>query len=132
VGNAAADAGNAGAIRALDPVPHDEVPWWMAAADVVCVPSWHEGMPNVRREVHACGRPVVATRAGGIPEAMGAGGLGILVSPKDPEALAAALARQLERPPADPETIRRLAQLPQFERRDTGTRNGACSADQVH
>ena len=112
---AAAEAGSAGVIRAIDSVPHDEVPWWMAAADVVCLPSWHEGMPNVLREAHACGRPVVATTVGGIPEAMGASDLGILVAPKDPEALAAALARQLDRPAVAPETIRRLAVIPTWE-----------------
>jgi glycosyltransferase involved in cell wall biosynthesis len=87
----------------------------MAAADVVCLPSWNEGMPNVIREAHACGRPVVATRVGGIPEAVHSAALGILVPPRQPEALAEALAQQLERPPVDPEALARLGSIPTWE-----------------
>jgi glycosyltransferase involved in cell wall biosynthesis len=82
-------------VRVVEAVPHEQVPRWMAAADVVCLPSWNEGMPNVVREAHACGRPVVATRVGGIPEAVHRAELGLLVPPRDPSALAAALLRQL-------------------------------------
>jgi len=114
-GAAADDARGRTAIRLSDPVPHDEVPFWMAAADVVCLPSWNEGMPNVIREAHACGRPVVATRVGGIPEAVHSAALGILVPPRQPEALAEALAQQLERPPVDPEALARLGSIPTWE-----------------
>ena len=102
-------------IRLVDPVPHDEVPFWMAAADVVCLPSWNEGMPNVIREAHACGRPVVAARVGGIPEAVHTADLGILVPARDPLALAEALARQLDRPRLDPDALSRLASVPTWE-----------------
>ncbi len=87
----------------------------MAAADVVCLPSWNEGLPNVIREAHTCGRPVVATRVGGIPEAVHSPELGILVPPRQPEALAEAVARQLERPPVDPDALARLASVPTWE-----------------
>ena len=102
-------------ILASDAVPHNEVPLWMAAADVVCLPSWTEGMPNVIREAHACGRPVVATTVGGIPEAVASTELGILVPPRQPAALAAGLAEQLSRPPIAAETIARLAMVPSWE-----------------
>ena len=104
-----------GSIIVSDAVPHDEIPWWMAAADVLCLPSWNEGMPNVIREAHACGRPVVATGVGGIPEAVCSTELGILVPPRQPAALADGLARQLGQPPVAPETIARLAMIPTWE-----------------
>jgi glycosyltransferase involved in cell wall biosynthesis len=43
---------------------------WMAAADLVTLPSYREGCPNVIIEALASGRPVVATNVGGIPELM--------------------------------------------------------------
>jgi glycosyltransferase involved in cell wall biosynthesis len=43
---------------------------WMAACDVVTLPSYNEGCPNVVLEALSAGRPVVATRVGGIPELM--------------------------------------------------------------
>ena len=46
----------------------------------------------------AAARPVVATRVGGIPDALRDGATGILVPPADPEALGAALRRVLESP----------------------------------
>lgn len=73
----------------------DEVAIWMAAADVVTLPSYMEGCPNVVLEALACGRPVVATRVGGIPEIM-SDECGRLVPPRDASALAGALASVLD------------------------------------
>jgi glycosyltransferase involved in cell wall biosynthesis len=70
---------------------------WMRAADVFCLPSYSEGCPNVVVEALACGRPVVATEVGGIPELV-KGTSGILIPPRDSEALRAALDRALSRP----------------------------------
>jgi glycosyltransferase involved in cell wall biosynthesis len=71
--------------------PHDEVPRWMAACNVFVLPSWNEGTPNVVLEALACGRRVVATRVGGTPDVITSDALGVLVPPKDPAALAAAI-----------------------------------------
>ena len=49
-------------------VPHDAVPRWLAAADVVCQPSLVEPFGLVTLEAMACGRSVVATSVGGPPE----------------------------------------------------------------
>lgn len=68
-----------------------EVARWIAAADLVTLPSWAEGMPNAVLEALASGRPVVATRVGGLPEVITSPTLGQLVPPRDPPALAAAL-----------------------------------------
>jgi glycosyltransferase involved in cell wall biosynthesis len=76
------------------PAAGDVVPYY-AASDVVVVPSkWQEPLGRVPLEAMACGRPAVATRVGGLPEALG-GDLGerLMVDPDDPEALADALAR---------------------------------------
>jgi glycosyltransferase involved in cell wall biosynthesis len=68
----------------------------MAAADLVTLPSHSEGQPNVLIEALACGRPVVASDVGGIPEIVD-DACGHLVPPGDVDALAAALADALGR-----------------------------------
>jgi glycosyltransferase involved in cell wall biosynthesis len=73
--------------------PLARVPVWMGAADVVTLPSWNEGTPNVLLEAIACGRPVVATRVGGIPDVVSTTSLGELVPPRDAKSLGAALTR---------------------------------------
>lgn len=80
-----------GRIVAAGRVSHAGVARYIAAADLLCLPSWNEGMPNVVREAHASGRPVVATEVGGIPEAVHHPDLGWLVPARDPNRLAAAL-----------------------------------------
>jgi glycosyltransferase involved in cell wall biosynthesis len=93
----AIQAGNAGGyIHTMPGCGFDDVPVWMAAADLVTLPSYMEGCPNVVLEALACGRPVVATDVGGIPEIM-SGDCGCLVPPRAPEALAQALASVLDR-----------------------------------
>jgi glycosyltransferase involved in cell wall biosynthesis len=74
--------------------PHESVADWLAACDVLCLPSHAEGVPNVVLEAQACGRPVVATNVGGIPEVVGASA-GYLVEPARPALLADALRRAL-------------------------------------
>lgn len=64
-------------------------------AEVVAVPSLWEGMPLVILEAAACGTPVVATSVSGIPEFVEEGRTGHLVPPRDPAALAEALASLL-------------------------------------
>lgn len=63
------------------------------AADVIVVPSRTEAFGLVALEAAAAGVPVVASRVGGLPEALG--DAGILVAPEDPPALAAATAALL-------------------------------------
>jgi glycosyltransferase involved in cell wall biosynthesis len=104
-----------GTIRGYPTVPHPDVPVWMAAADVVCLPSWGEGLPNVVREAHACGRPVVAAAVGGIPEAIHTPGLGGLVPPKAPQRLAQVLLDYLNVTTPTPDAIAALAQIPSWE-----------------
>ena len=86
----------AGYIHALPGCAFDEVAVWMAAADLVTLPSYMEGCPNVVLEALACGRPVVASNVGGIPEIL-SDECGRLVPPRDSGALAHALASVLDR-----------------------------------
>jgi glycosyltransferase involved in cell wall biosynthesis len=74
--------------------PHESIPTWLAACDLLALPSWNEGMPNVVVEALACGRPVVATNVGGIPDVV-KGASGTLVPPRDVPALTEALTRTL-------------------------------------
>jgi glycosyltransferase involved in cell wall biosynthesis len=74
---------------------HDEIPLWMNACDVLCLPSLNEGLPNVVLEAMACGLPVVASSVGGVPEVVRDGVNGFLVPPSAPLALAEALQRAL-------------------------------------
>lgn len=49
-------------------VKHNTLNDWFNAADLVCLPSHNEGVPNILLEAFSCGLPAVATRVGGIPE----------------------------------------------------------------
>jgi glycosyltransferase involved in cell wall biosynthesis len=81
-----------GTLRDLRPLYH--------AADGFVLPSRREGLPNVIMEALASGLPVVASRVGGVPELVHEGESGILVPPRDAEALAAAMRRLMDTPVA--------------------------------
>jgi glycosyltransferase involved in cell wall biosynthesis len=75
----------------------DDVPALLAAASVVAVPSLWEGQPLIVQEALRSGSPIVATRAGGIPELTGPDAA-LLVSPASPGELAAAVRSVLAGP----------------------------------
>lgn len=77
--------------------------------DLVVIPSFSEGHPNVLLEAMACGIPVVSTDVGGVRESIGKAGL--LVQPGSPEELAAAMVTVLN----DPIRARELATADQSE-----------------
>lgn len=84
-----------------------DVPDLMAAMDAVAHTSIvAEPFGRVVVEAMMCGRPVVATRGGGVTEIIRDGETGLLVPPGEPSALAAALGRVL----SDPALAERLAQ----------------------
>ncbi len=70
----------------------------IAATDVCVYPSEWEPLGISAVEAQACGKPVVASRVGGLQEVVADGVTGLLVAPGDPAALAAALARILDNP----------------------------------
>jgi glycosyltransferase involved in cell wall biosynthesis len=111
--------GMARSVRLTGEAPHEDIPRWMQAADVVVLPSEAEGMPNVVREALACGRPVVATPVGNVPGVLSPDA-GVLVPPGDPAALANALATVLARR-WDPDRIRALVSDMTWERNAEAT-----------
>jgi len=86
-------------IRLVGRVPHDDVPSWISACDVLCQPSLVEPFGLATLEAMASARSVVATTVGGPPEFV-TPGAGVLVDPEDDDALVAALgaAAALPRP----------------------------------
>ncbi len=62
-------------------------------SDILVLPSLSEGTPRVLVEARARGVPVVSTNVGGIPSSVTDGNDGLLVPPRDPPALAAAISR---------------------------------------
>ncbi len=82
----AAELGLGDRLRCLPPM--DDIGALLAAARVVLLTSDEEGLPNVLLEAHAMGKPVVATRVGGVAEVVEEGVTGFLVPPGDGAALA--------------------------------------------
>lgn len=63
-----ADLGYDDNIRLIGMIDHEELVYWINASDIVCLPSYSEGTPNVLLEAMACQTNIVATSVGGIPE----------------------------------------------------------------
>ena len=74
----------------------EDMPTVFAQADVVCLPSYREGLPKVLLEAAACGLPLVATDVPGCREVVIDGENGFLVPPREVPPLAAAMRRLLE------------------------------------
>jgi len=101
----AQELGIVGRFRFLG-VRHD-IERWHNAIDIVVVPSvYSDPLPLVVAEALACGRPVIGSRIGGIPELLSGPLAELLVPPGDDEALAAALQRLI----ADPQRRVRLGE----------------------
>jgi len=68
-----------------------DIPDILSCTDIFVMPSVAEGLPNALLEAMAMGKPIVATEVGGIPEVIKNGHSGLLVPPRNPEALATAI-----------------------------------------
>jgi glycosyltransferase involved in cell wall biosynthesis len=98
----AASLGLAGVVTFLG--PRRDVPDLLNAMDIFVLPSYSEGVSLALLEAMAAGKPVIATAVGGLPEVVTEGDNGLLIPPRDAEALAGALARLL----TDPALAQRL------------------------
>ena len=87
--------GCADRVRFLGRVDHEQIPALMASADVVASVPWYEPFGIVPVEAMACGRPVVATAVGGQLDTVAHHETGVLVPPRRPDEIAAALRRLL-------------------------------------
>lgn len=94
-------------------------PAFLDAMDLVVLPSLDEGLPNAVIEAMAAGKPIVATRVGGVPELVEPDVTGILVSPGRPEELVEALLALLRSEPRR-ERMGREARRRAEERFDSG------------
>lgn len=74
----------------------EDVPALLHAADLFVMSSYEEGYCTSVMDAMACGKAVVATQVGGLPELVEEGGTGRLVPPQDPRALAGALVELLK------------------------------------
>jgi glycosyltransferase involved in cell wall biosynthesis len=98
-----AELGIADAVHVVSGISDDELAALLASAEVMCVPSLYEGFSLPTVEAMSCGTPVVASRAGALPEVVGTDETGasecaVLVEPGDAEALAAAIRRLVDAP----------------------------------
>ena len=80
----------------IDP---QRMPDHFAAADMLVLPTYSEGMPNVLIEAMSCGLPAVTTPVGGVPELTEPERNGLLVPAKSTKELADAMQRMIENPP---------------------------------
>lgn len=99
---AARDLGVSGCTHFLG--PRQDMPEVLQVFDIYVLPSVWEGFPMIILEAMAAGLPIVATRVGGVPEAVEHGQTGLLVEPRRPDRLAEALSHLL----TDPESRRRF------------------------
>ena len=100
-----ASLGLVSAVELVGRLDRDEVAAVYREADIALNPSTVDNMPNSVLEALASGVPVVSTDVGGVPYIVKHGVTALLVPPRDPAAMAAAVQRLLD----DPELADRLA-----------------------
>ncbi|MES3040556.1 MAG: glycosyltransferase family 4 protein [Pseudomonadota bacterium] len=87
------------AIEFVGALPHKEVVNVLASSEILILPSYTEGFPNVVLEGMAMGCAVIGTSVGAIPEML-ADGAGEVIPPRNVQAIVAALHRLIDNPEA--------------------------------
>jgi len=98
-------------------VPIADIPKYFACSHVVALPYLSATQSGVAQLAYSFGRPVVASRTGGLPEQVEEGKSGVLVTPGDPEALGSTLLGMLDEPD-------RLRGMGEYAKRLSDTRFG--------
>jgi glycosyltransferase involved in cell wall biosynthesis len=105
-----------------------DVPRVLSALDLFVLPSFNEGLPRSILEAMAAAVPVVASNVGGNAELVVAGRTGLLVPPRDPDALAAAIEKIL----GAPDTARQMGRAGRLlVEQHFSLRNAARGVEQV-
>ncbi len=81
----------------VGPQPYDRIPLFLSAADATVLASYREGCPNVVLESLACGRPVVASAVGAVPDLLEPDQNGLIVPVRQVPPLAEALQTAIDR-----------------------------------
>ena len=76
-------------------IPHDKLPDYLNGLELVVLPSYTEGLPNLMLEAMACGTPVLATPVGAIPDVITDGETGFILENNSPECIAENVIRAL-------------------------------------
>ena len=92
------ELGLQGSVNFLGNQDNQKLPEFYADADIVAIPSLKEATSIAGLEAMASARAVVATNVGGLPEIIDDGVSGLLVPPRDPQALSLAILRLIETP----------------------------------
>ena len=79
-------------------IPHDELPSYLNELELVVLPSYTEGLPNIMLEAMACGTPVLATSVGAIPDVIKDGETGFIMENNSPAFIAKNVERALNHP----------------------------------
>jgi glycosyltransferase involved in cell wall biosynthesis/GT2 family glycosyltransferase len=90
------EAARMGRVRFHGELSTEDVNGWYSACELFVAPSLYESFGLIYLEAMARAKPVVACRAGGVPEVVVDGETGLLVPPEDPESLAGAILRLLQ------------------------------------
>ena len=79
-------------------IPQKELPFYYAACDIFVIPSLVEAFGLVTIEAMACGKPVIGSNVGGIPDIVIDGYNGFLIRPRDPQQIAERIVELIENP----------------------------------
>ena len=79
-------------------IPHDKLPDYLNELNLVVLPSYTEGLPNLMLEAMACGTPVLATPVGAIPDMITDGETGFIMGNNSAACIAENVMRALEHP----------------------------------
>ncbi len=88
--------------------PNSKIPLYMAAADMLVLPSYAEGLPTVLVEAGAARLPIIASNVGGIPELLG-DDRGMLIPPRQGDSIVAAIRQLMSNPLSANASTARLA-----------------------